>query len=163
MKKLILVFGIIFSVTAFAQEEEQEEVQEEELPQAINDIFNKMYPRATGIEWNEAEGNYNVRFESHSLNCLAIFLTSGEWVETIKQVDKDEIPKTIKTAAKAQHPKIVIEKGEFIENVQSDKFYKIYGVIDSKGYIIHVSKEGNVIKSEKSLNKNTELRTFWVP
>ncbi len=98
------------------------QAQDDEIPQAVLATFGDMFPNAEEMDWFADEDEYAVSFAEDSYNLEANFKSNGDWIQTSKTIELDDLP----TAATKM---IVAEYGKpeyFINLVQIQRPGKMY-------------------------------------
>lgn len=137
-----MVVLILFSVAQlFAN------VDKTEVPQAILEAFNKKYPKATDVEWEKDDLNYEVEFELEKVEYEVTFSEDGTWLETETEITAKDLPEKVASAFKAAYPKAKI-KG--VEKVETPKisFYEIEYKKGLKKREAFFDKDGNVLEND---------------
>lgn len=90
MRKAVLVFTIlVFGFSAFAQIRKT--------PAAVAQAFEKQYPKATKVQYEDNLINVQVHFVSDSGKMTAKYNGDGEWKETEREYTYDDLPADVKT------------------------------------------------------------------
>ncbi|MFX3625994.1 MAG: PepSY-like domain-containing protein [bacterium] len=137
---LIMLIAIgLNSVTA--------KINKTEVPQAVLEAFNKKYPKATDVEWEKDDLNYEVEFELEKVEYEATFSEDGTWLETETEITAKDLPEKVASAFKATYPKVKI-KG--VEKVETPKisFYEIEYKKGLKKREAFFDKDGNPLESD---------------
>ncbi len=122
-------------------------INKTEVPQAVLEAFNKKYPKATDVEWEKDDLNYEVEFELEKVEYEATFSEDGTWLETETEITAKELPEKVASAFKAAYPKVKI-KG--VEKVETPKisFYEIEYKKGLKKREAFFDKDGNPLESD---------------
>lgn len=88
VRKLLLVLGILFSLTSFAQIRE--------IPKEVDEAFYKQYPKAERAEFKDNLINVKVSFELDGEQYIATYSSKGIWKETEKEWRYDKLPTAVK-------------------------------------------------------------------
>ena len=88
VRKLLLVLGILFSLTSFAQIRE--------IPKEVDEAFYKQYPKAERAEFKDNLINVKVSFELDGEQYIATYSSKGVWKETEKEWRYDKLPAAVK-------------------------------------------------------------------
>ena len=70
-------------------------------PAATADIFSKMYPAATNVDWKEKTNNFTAFFNLNGSKCEAKFAKGGGWLNTEETIALDSLPRRVQDAYKA--------------------------------------------------------------
>lgn len=90
MRKIVLVVAILgFGFISFAQIRKT--------PLAVTDAFEKQYPGASKVQYEDNLLNVQVHFVSDSGKMTAKYNSDGEWKETEREYNYDSLSADIKT------------------------------------------------------------------
>lgn len=93
MRRLfILSAALIFTATSFAQLRKT--------PPAVTSAFEKQYPNARQVSYEDNLINVQVHFVLDSLKWIAKYNSDGEWKETEKEWNYDKLPSEVKVGFK---------------------------------------------------------------
>jgi hypothetical protein len=91
--KWLLAFGLsLMAIVTVAQNNQP--------PAATTDIFAKMYPAATNVDWKEKTNNFTAFFNLNDRKCEAKFAKSGGWLSTEETIAWDSLPRPVQDAFK---------------------------------------------------------------
>jgi hypothetical protein len=88
-KVFVLSLALIFAVSSFAQLRKT--------PGAVTAAFEKQYPNASKVQYEDNLINVQVHFVSDSGKMVAKYNSDGEWKETEREFTYDSLPTDIKT------------------------------------------------------------------
>lgn len=89
MKNLLVL--VAFSAVFTSCKEEK--MKEKEVPAIVKDAFQKQFPGAKEVEWENEEGKYEVSFEQDDNKMSAVFnIGNGQLEETEVEIKKEELP-----------------------------------------------------------------------
>lgn len=88
-KVFILSLALIFAVSSFAQIRKT--------PAAVSSAFEKQYPNATKVQYEDNLINVQVHFVLDSAKMVAKYNGDGEWKETEKEFSYDSLPAEVKS------------------------------------------------------------------
>jgi hypothetical protein len=88
-KGFILIAAVVFAYSSFAQIRKT--------PAAVTSAFEKQYPNATKVQYEDNLLNVQVYFVSDSGKMIARYNSDGEWKETERQFSYDNLPGDVKT------------------------------------------------------------------
>lgn len=103
MKKTLLVLGLFFAATTFAQ-------KKNDAPAAAKAAFTKAYPGVTKAAWEKEDGNYEVSFEIGTKKMSVIYDAKGIMKESEEEMDASQLPAVVSTYM-SQHYKGITVKG----------------------------------------------------
>lgn len=87
-KVFILSLALIFAVSSFAQIRKT--------PAAVSTAFEKQYPKATKVQYEDNLVNVQVHFLLDSNKMIAKYNGDGEWKETEKEFNYDSLSADVK-------------------------------------------------------------------
>lgn len=88
-KVFILSLALIFAVSSFAQIRKT--------PLAVTNAFEKQYPNAKKVQYEDNIINVQVHFVLDSAKMVAKYNGDGEWKETEKEFTYDSLPAEVKS------------------------------------------------------------------
>jgi hypothetical protein len=90
MRKAVLVITVlVFGFSSFAQIRKT--------PAAVTQAFEKQYPNASGVQYEDNLINVQVHFASDSGKMIAKYNGDGTWKETEREFNYDNLPADVKT------------------------------------------------------------------
>ena len=87
-KVFILLTALIFGFSSFAQLRKT--------PAAVTQAFEKQYPKASGVQYEDNLINVQVHFVTDSAKMIAKYNSDGEWKETEREWSFDSLPADVK-------------------------------------------------------------------
>lgn len=91
MKKIATTFILIFAISfAYAQR-----VKDANVPQAVKDALQKMYPNAKVSEWEMEDGNYEAEFDNNKVETSVVFTPAGLHVMTEVEIPATQLPQGV--------------------------------------------------------------------
>lgn len=88
-KVFILSLALIFVISSFAQIRKT--------PAAVSTAFEKQYPNASKVQYEDNIINVQVHFVLDSGKMIAKYNSDGEWKETEREFNYDSLPADVKT------------------------------------------------------------------
>lgn len=88
-KVFILPLALIFTFSSFAQIRKT--------PAAVSTAFEKQYPNASKVQYEDNIINVQVHFVLDSAKMIAKYNSDGEWKETEKEFTYDSLPADVKS------------------------------------------------------------------
>lgn len=89
MKKIFFLF-LFLGVTILGQ------AQLRKIPADVTDAFIARYPHATRVEWRDRLQYFQATFELNGSSISANFSSKGEWEESERELDFDQLPVDVK-------------------------------------------------------------------
>ncbi len=97
-----------------------------EVPQAVKNAFNQKYPAAQMVAWElERIGEFEAEFKLNKKEMSANFLEDGTWVGSEIEIEKKDLPVTIKNSITVKFPDYEIEEAEISEKPNGEKLYEV--------------------------------------
>lgn len=144
MKTPLMILSLMaLSATASAQK-----MSEADVPQPVKAAFMKQFPKAEHAKWEkETVTEYEVNFKQGAEEMSATYGTSGQWMETEKDLKMADLPAAVrKTIAE----KYADQKTGDISHVDSPKgeMYEVDMKKGEKSMEVVFSKDGKVMKEK---------------
>lgn len=99
-------------------------------PKSVTDNFTKKFTGATKVKWEKEEENeWKAEFKMNGNKMSACFNNAGEWLETVKEISKKDLPAIDTNAINAKFAKAKIKAASEIETP------------DFKGYEIAIEND----------------------
>ena len=118
----------------------------QEVPEAVKVTFKKKYPGENDPDWHkDSNGNYESHFKKKGKHFRADFSPEGNWIETERSIDKDELPKPVKDWVKHNKDLGKITEIEEVDHHTKGRFYDIEFKRDGKNKDYELSPNGNVL------------------
>ena len=61
------------------------------VPDSVNMMFNRRYPKAEDVVWEKEYGDYIAKFEDNGYNARAKYTTGGEWISYTVEIDANHL------------------------------------------------------------------------
>src|SRR3989337_4154002 len=122
MKKILttLSFGLLLFVSNGAN------AQLRKIPAEVTDAFKSKYPSASGVEWKDKLSFFQANFAMNDVKYEARFNMKGEWQETLKALDQDELTDAVNDGfSKSKYTKWEVKEVRFIEKKDGGGQYRI--------------------------------------
>ena len=143
MKKylsIVLLISFIGLQHSYAQKAKKIEV-----PQVVKNACKAKYPEARNVTWEKEKGNYEANWGGHSGEDNSVqFTPSGEFVEIVKVVPVNSIPKNIVAYVHSHYKGSSITEAGKVTDAQGKKFYEVE--VNRKDLIF--DQKGNFVKAE---------------
>lgn len=111
MKGLLYFFTGTFIVLLFSCSNEPAKV-----PEKVSTAFDKMFPGSANIEWEmDDEGIWEVEYNFRGTELESSFNENGEWLETERELEFENIPDNIIKALSLSYKEWKIEEAEFVK------------------------------------------------
>ncbi|HEX5154754.1 MAG TPA: PepSY-like domain-containing protein [Parafilimonas sp.] len=113
MKKLFSAVLLIISVGCFSQNN---------IPQAVQESFNKKFANTTVKKWDKEDGGYEANFSKDGKSMSATFDANGTWKETETDIKITELPTSISEYIKANYKNAGIKEAAVIETTKGKMY-----------------------------------------
>ncbi|MCL2413053.1 MAG: PepSY-like domain-containing protein [Bacteroidales bacterium] len=122
MKRLIFIGLIFLYLQGFSQ---TRPIAEIDLPSVVFQGFERAYPDLPQRTWEQRNTRFVaiVRYETHTES--AIFLETGEWVETRQDMEQSELPEIIITFINDKYAAYRIQSIQYVEESNGGMYYEI--------------------------------------
>lgn len=118
-KSIFMVAVLVISLIACAQNP----------PKSVADNFKMKFQNATKVKWDQEEENeWEAEFKMNGDEMSASFDNAGKWLETEKELKKNELPAAVLEAVNAEYAGYKMEEAAEIEKP------------DFKGYELGIEK-----------------------
>ncbi|WP_373071896.1 PepSY-like domain-containing protein [Zeaxanthinibacter enoshimensis] len=119
---------------------------EGQVPDAVSKAFEAKYPGENDPDWEtDANGYYESSFKIDGKHYRADFDKDGNWIETERSVEFDDLPKPVKKMIESEYDRSEITEIEEVEHPEKGLFYDIEFKRKGKNKDIMITKEGKVI------------------
>jgi uncharacterized lipoprotein NlpE involved in copper resistance len=134
MKYLITSLCLIGTLSACNQQKESvsqeketsEQTQSAQTGDAVEQLFQQKYPEAENVSWQTDNNGYReAEFELAGEKYRADFTTDGQWVETERSLDYEDLPSSVQQAIENEFHKEDIAEIEQVDNKDKGKFYDV--------------------------------------
>jgi hypothetical protein len=141
MKKHLLVFAAaLLMFSAHAQK-----VKNADVPATVKSALEKKYPDAKNVYWEKEHGNYEANWggKSHEDNSVQ-FSPSGEFIEYVKAIPVNSLPKPVGEYVKAHYKGAKITEAGRVTDATGKTFFEA----EVKGKDIVFDENGKFVKAE---------------
>ncbi len=106
----ILAIAILLTGVASAQD-----VPQSQVPSVVVNSFKKEFPKASDVEWEKQNDQYNVEFEiGFFTDYKAWFDPTGKMIKYTEEIWNSKLPETIKNTIKTQYKGYRIDEAKKI-------------------------------------------------
>lgn len=123
---------------------EAQTLKEREVPTAVVDKVNSLYPDASKLKWESVDGTYEASFVSDNKETTLVMSNDGIVVITEKEIEIAALPGSIMQYFSTQHPTAKVTEAEII----TDNFGSIKYEIEADGVDYIFDSKGNFISLE---------------
>ncbi len=156
MKKLVLSsILVIAGLSVHAQK-----VKTINLPVAVQDNFNKLYPEIVSVEWELEEGNYEGAFKKNKVKTEVLFNAEGKLLQTETKLNSvNDLPALITASLKKDFKGYEFEEAEQITTAEGQEQYSVDAELKETEYELLYDKKGVLLKkTEEKEKKEKEER-----
>jgi len=126
----------------------EKELSKSQVPKAVINAFEKAYPNAKGLEFEEEtfEGKaaYEVEYKENGMEYELLYSADGTLLQKEEEIDGKSLPEPVAQAIKKAHPKAEIKEVE--------KLMKPDGAVT--GYEVDIKVAGKEIELELDVSGN---------
>lgn len=144
MKTPLLILSLLaISATACGQK-----VSEADVPQPVKAAFMKQFPKAEHAHWGmESKTEYEVEFKLASEDMSATYGTSGQWLETEKDIKASALPEAVRKTLSDKYAGYRMKDASYVENPKG-KFYEADIEKGEKSMEVVFNTDGTVFKEQ---------------
>lgn len=118
-------------------------------PALVSKAFSQKFQKAEKVKWDMEEANeWEAEFKLSGKATSASFDLAGKWLETETEIEKSEIPVTVKTAIEKQYSGAKMGESSWIETPDFNG-YEIELKQNGKSFEVHATKEGEITKTKE--------------
>lgn len=101
-------------------------------PTGVQTAFSQRYAAATSVTWNKSySGNWTASFLQDSLQTMAQYDSTGNWIATHTQYTPDNVPSNIAQNVRTKFPNASIKDATKVERDNVTAYYKVD--VDNQG------------------------------
>ena len=141
MKKSIFMVAVLaISLAACAQNP----------PKNVADNFNMKFQNADKVKWDQEEANeWEAEFKMNGDAMSASFDNAGKWLETEKELKKNQLPAAVQNAFNSQYSGFKMEEASAIEKPDF-KGYELGIEKGEEALEILVTADGKIISKKEA-------------
>ena len=141
MKNIILIVScFIFALTGYA-----EKIKEANVPMAVKDKLQAIFPATKNIKWEKEFGNYEAEFDKNGNEISVLFAPDGQWLQTENVIKLNELPNAVMIyVEKKLSNKKIIESVKVVD-AKNNVSYEIE--VDGEEYLF--DNKGNFLRKQK--------------
>ena len=142
---------LISSLLAFGQTiASEEEMNKYKVPKAVLQAFEKAYPNAEEVEFeeekNDAKVVYEVEFKESGREYEVLFDSNGQILQTEEALDVKALPEPIIQAIFKEYPEAIIEDAEKITSSSNESsIYEINIITKGKKLELEMDFNGKIL------------------
>ena len=117
---MMMVMGLVLVLTSC------ESKAQGKVPDEVRASFEYKYPGENDPDWKkDKNGNYESHFKKDGNHYRADFSPNGDWIETERSLDKDDLPKAVREIIKMQYKDFEIVEIEEVDHHSKGVFYDV--------------------------------------
>ena len=145
--------GILLVVFGQANAGEKE-LSQNQVPKAVMDAFDKTYPKAKGVKYEEEifEGKtaYEVGYKKHGKEFELSYSADGTLLQKEEEIDVKALPNPVVQAIMKAYPKAMIEEAEKVMKPDGTVTgYEADIKVSGKEIELELDVRGNILKTKK--------------
>ncbi|SFF42486.1 PepSY-like domain-containing protein [Thermoflexibacter ruber] len=141
MKKIAFLFVFIFCF----QMSYGQKVKNENIPLAVKDAFQVLYPNADKVNWGKEGQNYEASLKMDGKEISVVFDSAGKLLGKEEDIEISELPANAREYLSKSFPKSKIREVEKKTNAQGIIIYEV----EIKGKELIFDANGNFVKETK--------------
>lgn len=115
-------------------------------PKAVDRAFKLKYPKENDPDWKkDKNGYFEASFKKGKKHYRADFKPNGEWVETERSINKDDLPKRVRNIIEKDFEDVKIYEIEEVQHPTKGLFYDVEFKINGKKKDIEFNGLGQII------------------
>ncbi|BCX48092.1 lipoprotein [Haloferula helveola] len=117
-------------------------------PEEIREAFLSRYGPIESVDWEvDSNGYWEAQFENDGESYRADFDTDGNWIETERNLDFEDLPDPVKTAIRAEHGDREIAEIEEVDSAEKGRFYDVEFQEKGPNQDVQYSQDGEPLGS----------------
>ncbi|MFB6318991.1 PepSY-like domain-containing protein [Saccharicrinis sp. FJH54] len=118
-------------------------------PEMVKSAFANKFPNARHVKWGkESKNEWEAEFKVNGMEYSANYDTSGKWLETESEINKKDLPESIKSTLKKDFSEYKTDEAEISETAEG-VFYEVKLEHKEKELEVVFDKNAKVIKQKK--------------
>jgi hypothetical protein len=138
MKAKLFFLFVLINAPVFAQKLDASKV-----PGAVKNAFVSHFPAIKAEKWEKEKNNYEANFTSEGKKMAALFNSKGEWLETEKAIEKNELPAGVLAYVQKNY------KGAIKETARIEKVNDVNYEVNVNSTDLIFDSKGNFLKAVK--------------
>lgn len=152
-----LVITTVLSLTAMALGQAQaseKELRKHEVPKPVIEAFEKAYPTAKGVEYEQElfEGKvaYEVEYKDKGREYEVLYDANGVVLQKEEAIDVKSLPEPVVQAIMKTHPKAKLKEAEKVTKPDGTiAGYEVEIKVGGKEFELELDASGTILKSEQ--------------
>ena len=146
-KNLIMKKVLFFSVCLlFVLSGISQEIKTENVPAIVRKAFVKQFPLASSVKYSVDGKDYQVSFLLHDKAGNVTYSSSGNLIETQREIEPSALPKAVSAAAAKNFPGFTIVTAVKREAIDKGICYEMDVKKDDGGYSVRFSETGEILQ-----------------
>jgi predicted lipid-binding transport protein (Tim44 family) len=122
-----------------------QKVKNENIPLAVQETFQALYPNADKVKWGKEKQNYEAKLTMSKKEISVVFDSNGKLIEKEEDIEITELPANAREYLSKNFPKSKIREVEKNTNAQGIITYEV----EIKGKELIFDENGNFIEETK--------------
>jgi hypothetical protein len=133
---------------------QQSGAQIRKIPAEVTDAFKVKYPDASAVEWKDKLTVFQADFELKDEKFQARFNSAGEWQETEKSIEEDDLPAPVSEGfGKSKFTEWEVREVSMIDKKDGARQYRILvKKSDIEKKYLFFDKDGKLLRDAYTLN-----------
>ena len=131
----------------------EKELNKNQVPKAVIAAFEKAYPNAKGLEFEEetfaGKAAYEVEYKENGVAYEFLYSADGKLLQKEEEIKVKSLPEPVVQAIKKEHPKAKIKEAEKLMKPDGTVTgYEVEIKADGKEIELELDVSGNILKTE---------------
>ena len=131
----------------------EKELKKDQVPKEVIAAFEKAYPNAKGLEFEEetfaGKAAYEVEYKENGVEYEFLYSADGKLLQKEEEIDVKALPDTVVQAILKAHPKAKIKEAEKLMKPDGTVTgYEVEIKADGKKIELELDVSGNILKTE---------------
>ncbi|MEB8328742.1 PepSY-like domain-containing protein [Flavobacteriaceae bacterium KMM 6897] len=120
---------------------------QDQVPKEVKTAFQQKYPGENDPDWKKDKNeNYESHFKIEGKHYRADFSPNGDWIETERSIDRDDLPEKVQERIKAEYGDFEIVEIEEVEHHSKGIFYDVEFKRNGEKKDVEFKADGQVLK-----------------
>ncbi|HTL10333.1 MAG TPA: PepSY-like domain-containing protein [Chitinophagaceae bacterium] len=103
------------------------QAQPRKVPAEVADAFKAKYPNTSNADWKERQNVFQVNYEMDDVRYASRFTSKGEWIETEKELEEDQLPAEVKDGySKSKFTDWELKRISWVQSKASGVQYRLF-------------------------------------
>ncbi len=153
MKKIIftLLCAVFASIAVNAQT-----VAAAQVPSAVKKAVMMKYPKASGVQWEKQQANYEAQFMLGNNWTTAAFNAAGQWLQTSSFLEATALPASITASINKEVPGAEILSATSVDKAKGGKIFMVQAATEIDTYDFTYNADGSMVSKTKVVYEDDE-------